>query len=277
MSAPFLTSAGSGAQGAQGPQGAGGTPGAQGAQGAQGPQGSAAASGAVDFLALNADASFSLADWADAGAVGGSTTVTRSLLASNRVLAIQPKLLANGSTATGSRAQGALLSVGSGDFVHGFRLYVYNPGKLGDEAAGDTFEAGAAFVDGADASTASWYGIVCEWPGGSTWKAAPTIYEMSNTAGANRWDTFATYTSYGALFVQGTTYDLWLQRSGTTLTAFYAEIGCMPIRVKTWTVSAGAGMVGIRFQMYTEGPNSAYVVGMTAHTGAASASLPWSP
>ena len=273
---PFLTAAG-GSAGAQGPQGDAGAQGAQGSQGAQGAQGPAAASGSVDFMTLAADASFSLLLWADAGAVGGSTTVTRSLLATSRVLTIQPKLLANGATATGVRAQGALLSVSSGDFVHGFRMYVYNPGKLGDDATGDTFDAGAVFVEGAGASTASWYGLVCEWPGGSSWKAAPTIYEMSNTAGSNRWDAIGAYTSYGALFTQGTTYDIWLQRSGTTLTAFFAEIGCMPVRVKTWTVGTGAGMVGLRFHMWTEGSNNPYVIGMTAHTGSASASLPWSP
>lgn len=37
----------------------------------------------------------------------------------------------------------------------------------------------------------------------------------------------------------------------------------------------GAGMVGARFQMYAETSGNAYRLGITAHSGAASATPPW--
>lgn len=228
-----------------------------------------------DPMQAGAATTWVLGDWADAGSVGGATTVKRALLASGGV-AIYPKTKADLTSASGARSQGALMTVPAGDFVHGFRVGVSTSSKGATDALGDTIEVGAAFVDGANVGSASWYGIVGEYGAGTAWAAEPTLYSMSTTSGTGRWDSAATYTSLGAGVAQfGRTWDVWFTRSGTTLTAYVGRAGQTPIKAASWSVSGGAGLAGIRFQMWSESAANTYTVTCTLHTATTSAVLPW--
>lgn len=227
-----------------------------------------------DPMQAGASTTWTLTDWADAGTVGGATTVKRATLSLGGV-AIYPKTKADDTTASGARAQGALVSVAAGDFVQGFRIGVSTSSKAAGEPLADTIEVGAAFVDGTNVGTASWYGVVGEHTS-SWWYADPTMYHMSTTSGAGRWDTSASYTSIGAgIAAYGKTFDIWFQRSGTTLTAYLARPGQTPLKAASWTISAGAGLAGIRFQMWTESAANVYTVTCTLHTATTTAVLPW--
>lgn len=229
----------------------------------------------VDPMQAGSVTTWSLTDWADAGTVGGATTVKRALLAAGGV-AIYPKTLANLSTASGARVQGALVSVPAGDFVQGFRIGVSTPSKVATDALGDNVDFGAAFVDGTDVSTSSWYGILADYGSGSSWYVEPRTYTMSTTSGASRWDSASTYASIiPAVSHLGKTYDIWFQRSGTTLTAYVGRPGQTPVKAISWSVSAGAGLAGLRSHMWTESAANTYVVTCTLHTATTSATLPW--
>lgn len=229
----------------------------------------------ADPMQAGAATTWTLSDWADAGAVGGATTVKRALLASGGV-AIYPKTKADNTTASGARAQGALVTVAAGDFVQGFRVGVSTSSKTASDSLGDTIEVGAAFVDGSDVGTASWYGIVGEYGAGTAWYAEPSTYSMSTTSGAGRWDTAAAYTSVvSGVAPLGKTFDIWFARSGTTLTAYIGRPGQTPVKAAAWSVSAGGGLAGIRFQMWSESAANVYTVTCTLHTATTSAVLPW--
>ena len=228
-----------------------------------------------DPMQAGAATTWTLADWADAGSIGGATTVKRALLGSGG-MAIYPKTTAALGTASGARSQGALVTVAAGDFVQGFRIGVSTSSKAATNALGDTIEVGAAFVDGANVGSSSWYGIVSEYGSGTAWYAEPTLYSMSTTSGTGRWDSAATYTSVvSGVAPLGKTYDVWFMRSGTTLTAYIGRPGQTPVRAASWSVSAGAGLAGIRFQMWSESAANAYVVTCTLHTATTTAALPW--
>ena len=235
----------------------------QGPPGTPGPAGNA---GAFDFMSVDATETFTLAAWQDAGAVGGLTTVERVLLDTDRAVRCTPSKLANGSAATGTRAQGVLLNVDAGDFCHGLRVYLQVPAKAFGATLGDTVEFGAVHVDGADASTADWRGVMVEYTAGGVWPQTPTVYRMESTTGANRWTTFTTFTSLGSPWEYLVELDVWFVRSGTTLTVYACRAGDAPQLVYSWTVSAGAGMVGARFQMYAETAANEYYMGILAHS-----------
>lgn len=264
-----FSSSGGGGAGTPGP------PGPEGPEGPAGPQGAAGQPAGFDFMSVNATDTFTLAAWQDAGAVGGATTVQRFLLDTDRGVACRPNVLANGGAATGTRAQGLLLNVAAGDFCHGLRVYLQVPARAFNTNLGDTVEFGAVYVDGASASTASWYGIIAEYTAGNVWPSTPTIYRMESTSGSPRWTTFSAYTSIGSPWDYAVEMDVWLARSGTTLSAYVARAGEAPQFVYSWTVGTGAGMIGARFQMYAESSANAYRLGITAHSGAASATPPW--
>lgn len=228
-----------------------------------------------DPMQAGAATTWTLSDWADAGSIGGATTVKRALLASGGV-AIYPKTTAALGVASGARSQGALVSVAAGDFVHGFRIGVSTDDKTVGATLGDTIEVGAAYVDGTDVGSSSWYGVVREHGAGVAWYTEPTLYSMSTTSGTGRWDTASTYASLtGAVAPLSTTYDVWFRRSGTTLTAYVGRPGQAPLKAASWSVSAGAGLAGIRFQMWSESAANTYTVTCTLHTATTTAVLPW--
>ncbi len=239
------------------------------------PASSGASYAPVDPLQAGSATTWTLGDWADAGSVGGGTTVKRALLA-NGGIAIYPKTTAALGVASGARAQGALVSVPAGDFVHGFRIGLSTSSKIASDGLGDTIDAGAAFVDGTNVGTSSWYGVVGEYTAGSAWYLEPKIFHMNTTSGSNRWDTSGSYTQASpAAMSMGKTFDVWFARSGTTLTAYVGRPGQAPVKASSWSVSTGAGLAGIRFQVWSESAANVYTVTCTLHSAAASAVLPW--
>lgn len=261
-----FSGSGGGSAGLQGPQGE---------QGPEGPQSEPGQSSGFDFMSVNATTTYTLAAWQDAGAVGGATTVLRSLLDTDRAVRCTPSKLANWSTASGGRAQGLLLNVAAGDFCHGLRVYLQVPAKAFGASLGDTVEFGAVHVDGTDASTADWRGIIAEYTSGNVWPQTPTIYRMEGTTAPNKWTTFTSYASLGSPWDYIVQMDVWLIRSGTTLSAYVARAGDAPQLVYSWTVGTGAGMIGARFQMYAETSANTYYMGILAHSGSATATPPW--
>lgn len=243
-------------------------------QGPPGTPGTPGSSAWLDWLSVDPTTTYTLTDWQDAGSVGGATPVKRTLLDTDRGVACQPNLLPSGIAATGARAQGLLLDVAAGDFCHGLRIYFQVPAKAFGVSLGDTVEFGGVYVDGADASTANWFGVIAEYASGNVWPQTPTLYRMQSTSGANRWTTFSAYTSIGTPWDYLVQMDVWLVRSGTNLSAYVARWGEAPQLVYTWTVGAGAGMIGARFQMYAETAANAYNMGILAHS--ATTSPPWS-
>lgn len=239
MSTPFVTSAGAGGAGAQGPQGAPGAAGAQGAQGAQGASGSSAAgpwdwadpfyeSGGDQLAAVDPNL------WTDASAIGGATACT--------LTQVQSRIMRVDTSGAGNRVQGALIAVGAGDFVRLLRLgFQRNVSAL---ASSSVVLGGPAFVDGADVSTASWYGGGIYW-GGTDY--ANSGYTFDNTSGAARWESYDGGT-YGVIWgtLPSCACDCAFVRVGTTLTLYWADMRGQLNAVRSWTVSAGAGYVGVR-------------------------------
>lgn len=237
--------------------------------------GGTSASNTGDVMLANATAIEGIASWSDAGAIGGSTTVQKELLNSGGVV-IYPHIDSELSAVTGARSQGALVTVAAGNFVQGFRVNLSTTDKLASDPLGDTVEFGAVFVDGSNVGTASWYGVIAEIGASAYQSVEPTIYKMSTGAGANRWDTASAYTSVvGAVGTVSRSYDIWFARSGTTLTGYIARPGCVPVGIGTWTVSAGAGLAGIRFQMWSPSAENDYAVSCTLRCAATNDSLPW--
>ena len=248
----FITSAGSGAagsQGAQGPQGAGGSAGSQGSQGAQGA--GASASNPLDWAdPANAVAGDQLtvvdpALWTDASTIGGSTASTLTAVGSRYMRVVT-------SGGSGNRAQGALIAVPAGDFIRAMRIG-FRRSVLGGIAS-NTLNAGPVFVDGANVGSASWYGPASYW--GSQNDFAMSGYALQNEAGANRWETYDG--SYASLWTNENLiqWDVIIARVGTTLTIYWGPQRGQMNSVKSWTVSAGAGLVGVRTEVMSGSPDS---------------------
>lgn len=228
-----------------------------------------------DFLAYGSSTTWTLTDWVDAGSIGGATTVKRAVLAQGGIV-IKPKTKADDTTASGARSQGALTSVASGDFLRGFRIGVSTDDKTSSDSLGDTIDVGVAFVDGTNVGSNSWYGVVTEYSSGNPWYYEPAIYYMSNTSGTNRWDTASSYTAaINPVSSLSKTYDLWVRRSGTTLSIYIGKPGATPSKIFSWSVSTGAGLAGIRFQMWGESAANTYNVTCTLNYSATNSTLPW--
>jgi hypothetical protein len=167
-------------------------------------------------------------------------------------------------------------AVASGDFYHSFRIYVTVDAIDVGTTITDTIDYGVAFIDGDSAADDSWYGLMFELGGAAVMLTEPAVYEMSKTSGSGRWDATPSYALVlGSSFHSSQAWDVWMVRSGTTLTAYYAPPGGAPVRAKQWTVTSGAGYIGLRYQLYTASADRAYIVGCTLHDGAAAATLPW--
>lgn len=237
--------------------------------------GSGGSANTGDVMLDNATAIEGIASWADAGTIGGATTVEKELLASGGVV-IYPHIDSELSAVTGARSQGALISVPAGNFVQGFRVSISTPDKLASDPLGDTIKYGAVFVDGSNVGSASWCGVMAEIGASAYQYAEPTIYKMSTEAGANRWNTASSYTSVvGVVGTISRSYDIWLRRSGTTLTGYIARPGGVPVGIATWTVSTGAGLAGLRFQMWSPSAENDYAVTCTLRCATTNDSLPW--
>lgn len=196
----------------------------------------------------------SAADFQDALDVGCSTGVTFGDNTSSNAIIIETDKDENGSTITAgtNRAQGILRDVPAGDFTWGVRIHPirYNSSNVRlrvSATAPSVLVYGAVFVDGDDAATDSWYGI-------NSYFQAPTLHTMYyffRSSGSNRFDTYQSgYVNFNnsTSWKSIPTKDYFLKRTGTDLELFAANPGGLPSLVFNTTVTAGAGMVGIRSQ-----------------------------
>jgi hypothetical protein len=184
------------------------------------------------------------ADWPDAEAAGAINGVCRDEIAS-RVLRVRANLDSDCSTdyGTTNRTLGILRSIGAGDFRVAMR-YVMTPTGWDDYLS--VAVAGPIFVDGTDASADSWYGAGAYYTTEQVREGTGTIYRLSSSVGANRFETYNAYTSVETGV--GARIDAVLERSGTTLTIWMGPTGGPLHSMGTHTVSAGAGLIGLRTQ-----------------------------
>lgn len=184
-----------------------------------------------------------LADWPDASTVGGASSICRDQILS-RSLRLRATTSSDCTTDYGAatRVGGTLRSVAAGDFRVAIRA-APTPNSWAN-TNGSHF-AGVVYVDGTDASTASWYGVAVY-----VYAGAFTTWNFFNSAGAARWETYeAGYTQILARYWE--VMDVVFQRSGTTLTVYLAPARGAFVPVATYTVSADAGMVGLRTAVET--------------------------
>ena len=201
-----------------------------------------ASSGSADWA--NGDPT--LANWTDADSLGGADPVCLQTAQSGAVR-MRTGFQADCSTAYGStdRAVGFLRTIAAGDFIVAFRLQLSRPGVA--RGAGSTaLIVGAIFVDGSDAAADSWFGPGMYVTGSTLLNSDHLGFE--STAGAAR---FTTYSAFPAALASPSypEADYILVRSGTTLTAYVAPARSPGYLIATYTVTAGAGMVGVRSQV----------------------------
>lgn len=218
------------------PAGPPGATGAAGANGAAGADGQDAPGWAVGYETA-------AADWTDTDTIGGATGVYKT----DRTLGVRMRTdkAADGATDTdGNRVQGLVRSIAGGDFVVGMRLSFDRPGVTADTTS-TAIKAAAVFVDGADVSTAAWYGVGNYYSGVTL--LSPSVLRFANEAGADRFESYAAFaTILNAPGVGVGPYDVFLVRSGTTLTFYMGLAGGVPQAIYSWTVTAGAGLIGLR-------------------------------
>lgn len=233
-----------------------------------------------DYLAIDGEATIDPADWVSADTIGGPHSVDKEALGGGTILALALNRDSAGAPITGSRTQGLLTAIGAGDFVVGMRLELTTTTDA-SSPLGSRPNCGGVFVDGADASADDWYGYSPEWNMVSI-ATGPTAYWMSNTSGTPN-----TYESYGGgefaslpnlMGPYDTSMSMWLQRSGVTLKLYVSKVsGSIPMFLKSWTVSAGAGYVGPRCQIRGLVSEDTMSLQLVKYRYQASAVLPWLP
>ena len=228
-----------------------------------------------DYVAIGAD-TFDLADWADALAAGGPDSVDEELGGSGATLVMPLNRKADGTGITGTRAQGLLTGIAAGDFTVGFAL-AYQAGVGFATAQGIGIYCGPVFVDGTDVSTSDWYSVATYWAEVSVASGA-TLYAFDNVGGGG--NQFATHTSFAtvanAMQPGQTGMTAWLVRSGVTLQAYFGRYGEIPTKVgNSWTVTAGAGLIGLRCQIFSVTAEDVVSLHVMRYRYIASATPPW--
>lgn len=186
------------------------------------------------------------ADWPDAVAAGGADDVCITT-----VLGTGAKIKAgyesDCATPYGSvdRTVGSLRSVGAGDFRIAFRLQLSRPG-VGRSAGSSVVIAGPAFVDGASAAVNSWYGVGLYLSSSTLLNSE--ILKLESTVGAARWTTYSAFSSALAS-PSWPDVDYVMERTGTTLNIYAAPSRGAGFLIATHTVTAGAGLIGLRSQV----------------------------
>jgi hypothetical protein len=185
-----------------------------------------------------------LGNWPDAEAAGASNGVCRYMIA-GRVLRVRANLDSDCSTdyGTANRTLGILRSIGAGDFRVAMR-YVMTPTGWDDYLS--VAVAGPVFVDGPSAAANSWFGVGAYYTNERVREGTGTLYRLSSSTGTARWESYDAYTAVETGV--GARVDAVLERSGTTLTIWTGPTGGPLHSMGTHTVSAGAGLIGLRTQ-----------------------------
>lgn len=226
--------------GNRGPRGAAGAAGANGADGDDGADGLSA----PDWAA-HADAAPVIGDWFSASTIGAATGVYKE----SRELGIRMRTdkAADGVTDTdGDRVQGLLHAVDAGNFIVGIRV-AFDATATPITDAISTLEGTVVFVDGDSVADDSFVGMGHYWT--ATYMRSPTTFRrLQNVAGANRFETGTANTLVSSPAWGGGVFDFFFVRSGTDLRGYVGAPGAIPQLAYTWTVSAGAGQLGVRIQ-----------------------------
>jgi hypothetical protein len=238
--------------GRAGPAGAAGADGDDGPQGPQGDPGADGVSG-YDWASPEYEAAGDLlsavatGDFTDIASYGGATSVYKAACCDSEAVRMRTDLQSDGSTAaSGNRAQGLVRSVASGDFVIGVRFSLFRVGQRAD-ASSSVVLGGPVFVDGTDASADSWYGAMLYYSGSG--EMAPALYQVQNESGSSRFETYdGSYALLGTLYNLVGAFDGIYERSGTSLKLHLCTARGQPMQVGSWTVSTGAGLMGLRIQ-----------------------------
>ncbi len=188
---------------------------------------------------------FTLLNWPDATAVGAATACTTSLLEGGRILRVD-----HGDPASGPRVQGRLRSVAAGDWIYAMRFgvtRVNNDGTLVLSSVAPQFiMGGVCFLDGA-ATTAAHVGMALVMEVANPEVSGSRWYKVQGTIVGGGWPTYTVATSIAANLMSQP-MDVIFQRSGTTLYYWMCVARQTPIYFGNVTVTAGAGMIGTRFQ-----------------------------
>ncbi|MDP3910582.1 MAG: hypothetical protein Q8Q14_09315 [Gemmatimonadales bacterium] len=127
----------------------------------------------------------------------------------------------------------------AGDFIYAVRLGLDTDGVR--PALSLTSGVQAVFVDGTDVTAATWYGTGIYLPANS-WSSSV----VRSLQGGN-WNALSTaHGSSTISYEVRNSIDVFLVRSGTTLNSYAMIPGGPPRFIDTWTVSANAGLIGVR-------------------------------
>lgn len=233
-----------GGVGPTGPQGP------QGEQGEQGPAGEDAAGGGFAAWDWAADApALALADWADANTVGGDLALA-SLT--------QPASLGSGpivgrANSNSADTRGFLRTVAAGDFVRAFRVGFQAVGLQSYDAR--TMSVAAVFVDHAsDVDSGRWYGAGWRWNATAMTSTSGQFGLLTGNSAGNHWEAMTVSAGYvtGSALLLTSIMDVFLVRSGTSLHVYAGPPGAPVHLLETVTVSADAGLIGLRIDCQTD-------------------------
>jgi len=198
----------------------------------------------------------SAANFVDAKTLGATTGVTFGDTATANAIRIRTNLdeTATPINAGTNRGQGIVRATPEGDFCWGVRLGVvwYSSADVklpldgsGAGSAPSVLAYGAVFVDGVDLSANSFYGLHRYHEA----LGAGSVYLLTHTAGANRFDAYTAYDAYvNAGWSATTALDYFIKRAGTNLELYVCVPGQIPLLVQRITVSTNVGEVGIRYE-----------------------------
>lgn len=198
-------------------------------------------------------------EWTSASTYGAATSVYHE--ATDLGVRMRTDKADDGVTDTnGNRVQGLLRTIAAGDFEARFRVSWDRTG-VAASAGPSAYEASVVFVDNpGDVDAGSHYSVGIYWGGDTLPNGDINRYE--NTSGANRFESRSFSNLFSTAIFGTGPVDVFLRRTGTTLAALMCTAGGVPQLMHSWTVSAGAGLVGLRAQHFLAIANDLY---MTIH------------
>ena len=143
------------------------------------------------------------------------------------------------------RTMGMVRAVAGGNFRIAFRLQ-FSRSDVARATGSTQLLAGPVFVDGTSVAANSWYGAALYLA--STTLLNSGVMKLESTAGVARWETYSTFTANVLPSPSLPESDWVLERDGTTLNIYTGPARGAGFLVATFTVSAGAGYVGVRSQ-----------------------------
>lgn len=169
--------------------------------------------------------------WSDASTTNGASVALTSLTAP---ASFDSKVIC-GVVPNNASASGFVMDTVAGDFVYAARVSIRRAGSDANDTL--TAQAHMVFVDGTNVSSSSWYGAGVRY--------ANSDFD-SATWGAHNGINFNSLSNSADQIMPMMMWDVWIERSGTTLNIYAAPPGGAPNLMESYTVSANAGLVGMR-------------------------------